>query len=67
MIAANAKPKTCPRCGGGFGCTVDGHCWCMDEPYRIPMPKPGESQYEGCLCKSCLRAVAEASGLAPPA
>jgi hypothetical protein len=64
------RPKTCPRCGAGFGCSTSGACWCAEEPYRMPMPKAGASKDEGigyddCLCRTCLREVAEGLGLAP--
>jgi hypothetical protein len=48
------RAKTCPRCGAAFTCDLSGHCWCMDEAARLPMPVEGGD----CLCPSCLRAEA---------
>jgi hypothetical protein len=53
---------TCERCGVGFNCSPSGDCWCAAESFRLPMPEPGAPS--GCLCPSCLRAVALA-GPAP--
>jgi hypothetical protein len=58
----SARQKTCQRRGAGFICDVEGKCWCSDEPCRLPLPKPGESQYNDCLCRDCLRDFA---GLPP--
>jgi hypothetical protein len=51
----------CARCGTVFDCggSRDGACWCADESYRLPIPDPDED----CLCPTCLRAAARASGL----
>lgn len=65
MTPDTTRPKTCPRCGAGFGCSTSGTCWCAEEPYRVPMPKAGATEYDDCLCRSCLREVAEGLGLAP--
>lgn len=61
----SAKQKTCQRCGAEFGCCVGGKCWCGEEPYRLPMPKPVEAKYDDCLCRACLRDVAEEAGWRP--
>lgn len=53
-----ATPKTCQRCGVGFGCSMSGGCWCDAEAPRLPLPKPGVSQWDDCLCQACLRATA---------
>ena len=60
-----ARRQTCERCGAQFGCNLNGPCWCSAEPYRMPLPKPGESQFADCLCPACLREVAAATS--PPA
>jgi hypothetical protein len=46
----------CYRCGTGFTCTGNEACWCAEEAVRLPMPRAGED----CLCRDCLRKVAEA-------
>ncbi|WP_458757912.1 cysteine-rich CWC family protein [Afipia sp. TerB] len=51
---AQPRALACPRCGAAFTCDLSGHCWCMDEAARLPMPAEGED----CLCPSCLRAEA---------
>jgi len=50
---------TCERCGAGFSCSVNGGCWCGEEPVRLPLPKAGQSRFSDCLGRNCLRAVAE--------
>jgi hypothetical protein len=47
----------CGRCGSHFDCSLGGHCWCADEPYRLRVP---DSAAEDCLCPTCLRAKADA-------
>lgn len=47
-------PKTCKACGAEFGCNPEGDCWCSRKDYRLPLPRPGESQFSDCLCPSCL-------------
>ena len=49
------RTLNCSRCGTAFTCDLSGHCWCMDETARLPMPAEGED----CLCRDCLRAAAE--------
>ncbi|MGL5166022.1 MAG: cysteine-rich CWC family protein [Afipia sp.] len=51
---ATQRALNCPRCGTAFTCDLSGHCWCMDEAAKLPMPVEGED----CLCQACLRAVA---------
>jgi len=53
-VSAAQRALTCPRCGTAFGCDLSGHCWCMDETAKLPMPVEGED----CLCPACLRAEA---------
>jgi hypothetical protein len=56
--------KTCQRCNAAFGCGADvGHCWCSEQSFRMPLPKPGVSEFSDCLCPACLRAVAAERGL----
>ncbi|MBB5054521.1 hypothetical protein HNQ36_004523 [Afipia massiliensis] len=52
--AAAQRALNCPRCGTAFTCDLSGHCWCMDETAKLPMPAEGED----CLCPACLRAAA---------
>lgn len=51
-----SRRLTCSGCGSDFGCDLSGHCWCMDEPAKLPMPREGED----CLCRDCLRKAAAA-------
>lgn len=51
---AAQRALSCPRCGTAFTCDLSGHCWCMDETAKLPMPAEGED----CLCQACLRAAA---------
>jgi len=51
-VSAAQRALICPRCGTAFGCDLSGHCWCMDETAKLPMPIEGED----CLCPACLRA-----------
>jgi Cysteine-rich CWC len=60
---ASSRQTICERCGAAFGCNLDGPCWCGEEPVRMPLPKPGESQFSDCLCRSCLRDLATENGL----
>ncbi|TXJ10202.1 MAG: hypothetical protein E6Q28_14425 [Afipia sp.] len=52
---AGQRTLNCARCGTLFSCDLSGHCWCMDEAAKLPMPAKGED----CLCRDCLRAEAE--------
>jgi Cysteine-rich CWC len=47
----------CTRCGAAFDCSLDGGCWCAEEPYRLPLPESGGGD---CLCPDCLRRLAAA-------
>jgi hypothetical protein len=49
----------CVRCGTAFDCGLGGDCWCITEPFRLPMPA---GNTEDCLCPTCLRAAAAAAG-----
>ena len=58
--ALPARRIACARCGASFDCGSggrDGGCWCVDEPYRVPMPAVADAA-EDCLCPDCLRAKA---------
>ena len=49
----------CARCGVAFGCDLSKDCWCGQEAARLPLPASGTG-FADCLCRDCLRAVAEA-------
>ena len=56
--ASIGRQTTCERCGATFGCTLDGPCWCGEEAVTLPLPKPSESRFGDCLCRTCLREAA---------
>ncbi|HPN06255.1 MAG TPA: cysteine-rich CWC family protein [Hyphomonadaceae bacterium] len=58
----SSRQITCERCGAGFSCSVNGACWCGEEAVRLPLPEAGQSQFNDCLCRACLRAMAEEAG-----
>jgi hypothetical protein len=51
----NARRLVCSGCGTEFGCDLSGNCWCAEETARLPMPVQGGD----CLCRECLRKMAE--------
>ncbi|HEY0301630.1 MAG TPA: cysteine-rich CWC family protein [Rhizomicrobium sp.] len=55
------RTLTCAHCGATFACDLSGGCWCMAEPYRLPLPEslPGTAAQD-CLCPACLRKLADA-------
>jgi hypothetical protein len=55
--APSARRLICAECGSEFGCDLSGHCWCMEESVRLPMPTTAGD----CLCRNCLRIRATAS------
>ena len=59
-LMSDPRLTVCERCGAEFGCNLDGPCWCGEEFVRLPLPKPGKSEYSDCLCRDCLREVAAA-------
>jgi hypothetical protein len=61
-------PKTCQRCNAVFGCGADAdQCWCSEESFRMPLPKPGVSDFSDCLCPACLHTLAAERGYLPSA
>lgn len=46
----------CAGCGTEFSCSLSGPCWCSEETARLPMPS---SEGSDCLCRECLRKMAE--------
>ena len=55
--ASAARSLVCAQCGVTFGCNLSGECWCMAEPFRLPLP---ETAAQDCLCPACLRRLATA-------
>ena len=60
--ATATRTLACARCGTVFECQLAGGCWCVAEPYRLPLTADGAA--EDCLCPACLR---QAAGRAPDA
>jgi hypothetical protein len=60
LIAMQPAPVnvTC-SCGRAFACgAATGHCWCFDQPNRLPVPTAAVGA--GCLCPDCLAAAVAA-------
>jgi len=59
IMASSVTPRriVCARCGAPFDCGLSADCWCVAEPYRLPMTK---ALIEDCLCPQCLRQAADA-------
>lgn len=53
------KTKVCPRCGSTFACLHSADCWCA--AYTIPdkLTEHLKSNYNDCLCKTCLEELLE--------
>jgi len=53
----NQEPRriSCSACGTDFTCSLSGACWCAEETARLPMPVASED----CLCRDCLRKMAD--------
>jgi hypothetical protein len=49
----------CEACGSEFSCDSGGACWCFDEAVRLPLPIDGRHAYQDCLCRDCLRKIAQ--------
>ena len=45
----------CSACGTEFSCSLSGDCWCAEEIARLPLP----AVHADCLCRGCLRKLAE--------
>jgi Cysteine-rich CWC len=64
----NARRLACSACGTVFTCGLGEVCWCMDETVRLPMPVEGQdgngSGKQDCLCRDCLRQMAEKGAMA---
>jgi hypothetical protein len=56
----------CPRCGGAFHCGMHdaAPCACTGIQLDAALLQRLRAQYSGCLCLSCLRALAQGEPLA---
>ena len=59
VLASTPKASLCPRCGLPNKCAMEEGksihaCWCSGEKIIDK-----HLDYEGCLCKTCLREIAE--------
>jgi hypothetical protein len=50
------QPDRCPRCQQPNRCAVAAggdqrHCWCMQQPWNIPLP---DDANQACLCQACI-------------
>jgi hypothetical protein len=55
--APATRRLACARCGAAFDCGLGGDCWCVAEPYWLPLTNDTS---EDCLCPDCLRKAADA-------
>ena len=53
-MTPTAEPSTCPRCGQQFHCSRSAKCWCYEVSLPLDRLEEIESQYDSCLCPSCL-------------
>jgi hypothetical protein len=60
--APSLAQDRCPRCGGSFACGAagPGPCGCTTVTLSEALQLQLRSQYSGCLCVACLRALADA-------
>jgi hypothetical protein len=69
--AAAAAPATdrCPRCGGTFHCGVNDAppCACTGVTLDAALRRQLQARWRGCLCLSCLRALADGAPIEPNA
>ncbi|MFT3953540.1 MAG: cysteine-rich CWC family protein [Piscinibacter sp.] len=58
----------CPRCGGEFHCGVmdSGPCACTTLTLSPALRAELGARFQGCLCLSCLRALAAGAPLDLP-
>ncbi|WP_162027187.1 MULTISPECIES: cysteine-rich CWC family protein [unclassified Lentimonas] len=58
MATDDASTK-CPKCGQSFACCVEqgGKCWCARVALSPDARSYLASQYDGCLCPDCLKAI----------
>jgi hypothetical protein len=50
-----SRRLACSGCGTEFSCSLPEPCWCAEETARLPMPLDDGD----CLCRDCLRKMAE--------
>jgi transposase len=64
-----ALDDRCPRCGGAFHCGVSdaGPCACTTVRLSAALQAQLRQRWSGCLCMSCLAALADAAELEPGA
>jgi hypothetical protein len=57
----------CPRCGSDFHCGMDdaGPCGCTGVALDADLQRRLREHFTGCLCLSCLRALADGAALDP--
>ncbi|HEY6133439.1 MAG TPA: cysteine-rich CWC family protein [Rubrivivax sp.] len=60
-------PDRCPRCGGAFHCGVadEQACPCGSVSLDAALQQRLRERFNGCLCITCLAAVARGSPLEP--
>ncbi|MES2960259.1 MAG: cysteine-rich CWC family protein [Pseudomonadota bacterium] len=60
--------NTCPRCGGAFHCGFDdaAPCACASVQLDDATRRDLRQRYAGCLCMTCLCAVAAAEAAIEP-
>ena len=62
MQAPSAPPGTdrCPRCDAAFACAIaSGRCWCAEIELSAERQAELAVTYDGCLCPTCLRELAQ--------
>jgi len=65
---SGADDDRCPRCGGGFHCGMhdDEPCGCTSIRLDAQLQRQLRERWTGCLCLSCLQALARGESVAPP-
>jgi hypothetical protein len=60
--------KKCPKCGNSFVCNNINiiKCGCMAAPLNNAARQIISERYDGCLCVSCLKEVAEEADFISP-
>jgi transposase len=61
-----AEPSDrCPRCGGGFHCGANdaAPCPCAAVVLDVGLQQALRKRFAGCLCVTCLRALAAGAAL----
>jgi hypothetical protein len=65
MPAPTLPDDRCPRCGGVFHCGMndDAPCACTGVRLDAALQQRLRERFSGCLCISCLRALADGAPL----